>query len=346
MLGFYSNAQSPEDRSDSLDIIKYNVNLTIDQDSQSISGYTIITLTPKQNSVNSIPLDLLSLNVDSIKQNNQIVNYSYNDTLIQISTPGINIGDTLSYNVYYNGNPVKDNSGWGGFYWSGTYAYNLGVAFEADPHNYGRVWHPCFDNFVERAYYDINITTAGDRMGTSNGLLIDSTKHSNGNITWNWSSSVPIPSYLACMHIADYTSVNYDFNGLERTIPVQLFARPSDTTNFKTAFQNLILNLEAFEYYYGPYQFEKVGYSLVPFTGGAMEHSSNVSYPVLMANSGLAYETLMAHELSHHWWGNWVTCDSKEEMWLNEGMASYSELLFLEYVYGKERMHDEFNDVL
>ena len=346
LLNCYAQAQSPEDRSDTLDIIKYDVNLRVDQDSQSISGYTTVKLTPKFNMVNSISLDLLMLNIDSITHNNQNVSFSYNDTLIRISTSTFNIGDTLSYTIHYNGNPVKDNSGWGGFYWSGSYAYNLGVAFEASPHNYGRIWHPCFDNFKERAYYNINIRTAGDRMGTSNGLLIDTVNHSNGDITWQWSSSVPIPSYLACMHVADYTSVNYNFIGSERIIPVQLFARPSDTNNLKTAFQNLILNLEAFEYYYGPYQFDKVGYSLVPFTGGAMEHASNISYPVIMANSGLAYETLMAHELSHHWWGNLVTCDSKEEMWLNEGMASYSELLFLEYVYGKERMQEEFNKVL
>jgi aminopeptidase N len=41
----------------------------------------------------------------------------------------------------------------------------------------------------------------------------------------------------------------------------------------------------------------------------------------------------MAHELSHHWWGDWVTCETAEEMWINEGMAVYSEHTFLEQVY-------------
>ena len=52
------------------------------------------------------------------------------------------------------------------------------------------------------------------------------------------------------------------------------------------------------------------------------------------ANGALTYETLMAHELAHHWWGNLVTCRTAEDMWINEGMASYSERLFLEYLYG------------
>ena len=133
---------------------------------------------------------------------------------------------------------------------------------------------------------------------------------------------------MACIHVADYSTIKWTYNGSERDIPVELYAKAQDTAAFKIAFQNLDKNLEAFEHFYGPYQFEKVGYSLVPFNGGAMEHSTNISYPVSAATNGLAFETLMAHELAHHWWGNWVTCDKKEEMWLNEGMASYSEYLF------------------
>lgn len=346
-FSFFLEAQEPEQRSDTIDIIKYDVNLLVDQNIQEIDGSTKVIFRSKMNNISSISLDLQNLVIDHISKNGQPLSYNYDDTTIVVYfNTALMKDDSMEIDVYYHGKPVKDNSGWGGWYWSGDYAYNLGVAFESAPHNYGRVWHPCFDNFVERALYDISVITQGDKMGTSVGLLKDSSLQANGNIKWSWSSEIPIPSYLACIHVADYTTIEWTFNGSNRQVPIQLFSKPQDTSAFKTAFQNLNKNLEAFEHFYGPYQFEKVGYSLVPFTGGAMEHASNISYPVFSATSGTTFETLMAHELAHHWWGNWVTCDKKEEMWLNEGMASYSEYLFLEYVYGKETSREGIKDML
>jgi aminopeptidase N len=63
-----------------------------------------------------------------------------------------------------------------------------------------------------------------------------------------------------------------------------------------------------------------------------MEHVTNIAYP--QSAISIAYESeIMAHELSHHWWGDLMTCETQEDMWLNEGMASYSERMFLEWTY-------------
>jgi len=66
-----------------------------------------------------------------------------------------------------------------------------------------------------------------------------------------------------------------------------------------------------------------------------MEHATCVAYPKLAANGTLNFETLMAHEFAHHWWGNLVTCETAGDMWINEGMATYSEHLFTENLYGR-----------
>ncbi len=66
-----------------------------------------------------------------------------------------------------------------------------------------------------------------------------------------------------------------------------------------------------------------------------MEHAGNITYPSAFASGGPDYEELMAHELSHHWWGNNVTCKSEGDMWLNEGWASYCEHFFNEQIYGR-----------
>jgi aminopeptidase N len=76
-----------------------------------------------------------------------------------------------------------------------------------------------------------------------------------------------------------------------------------------------------------------------------MEHATNIAYPrYAIANGDKTSETLFAHELAHHWWGNTITCKTQEDMWLNEGWASYSERLFLEAVYGKKAYDDDIED--
>lgn len=325
-------------RSDTIDVINYSIALDIrDFAGQTISGSTTVKFRPLMNGVTSLSLDLLEMTVDSVKKNSTNLSFTYNDTLLVIDLSlSIGIGDTSQLTVYYHGQPQMDPSGWGGFYWNGGYAFNLGVGFESIPHNYGRVWHPCFDNFVERATYDFVILTNGGKRAYCNGYFVNETVNGS-DITRTWKMETPIPSYLASVNVASYTHVvqNYNspFTGLNT--PIWLIALPADTTGMKNSFVNLPTAIESFEWAYGPHYFNKIGYVLVPFSSGAMEHATNIAYPRTTATGSLLYETLMAHELAHHWWGDLVTCETAYDMWINEGMASYSEYLFLEYMYGE-----------
>ncbi|MEM9025246.1 MAG: M1 family metallopeptidase, partial [Bacteroidota bacterium] len=215
--------------------------------------------------------------------------------------------------------------------------FNLGVGFDANPHNYGRVWFPCFDNFVERATYDLFFTTSNGRVATSNGALIAEQDLGNGLLQRHWRMDEAIPTYLTCVAVSNYATVAQTFNGINGPVPIRLYAPAGDTNAVKNSFQNLPDALEAFETAFGPHRWNKVGYSMVPFGSGAMEHASNIAYPLSAANGSLAQETLMAHELAHSWWGNLVTCETAGDMWINEGMASFLELVFLEHVYGRDR---------
>lgn len=330
---------APENlRSDTIDIIKYTINLDItDFAGQKISGNTIVRFAPKLNAQNKIRLDLLKMTIDSIKQNTLLLSYTYNDTVLKANLPvALNPSDTSEVTVYYHGTPQGDPAGWGGFSFNGNYAYNLGVGFGAKPHNYGRVWFPCFDNFVEKSLYEFNIITDAAKTSYCNGALMSDVTIA-GKRSRRWLMNKPIPSYLASVAVADYTQVNWNINGALGNIPVILAARPSDTSALKTGFAHLPNALLGFESFYGPYVWNRVGYCLVPFNSGAMEHATNIAYPQSAIGS-LSYETeLMAHELSHHWWGDLMTCETQEDMWLNEGMASYSERLFLEYTYNYDR---------
>ena len=332
-------------RSDTFDILKYTINLDIsDFANQKIKGHTIIKFKPKLNGLNNLPLDLLKMTIDSITQNSVLLSYSYNDTLLRVNLQSaLNTTDTSNVIVYYHGVPQGDPAGWGGFSFSGNYAYNLGVGFGAKPHNYGRVWFPCFDNFVEKSFYEFNIITSVSKTSFCNGQLVSDIV--NGNFrTRNWILNKEIPSYLASVAVADYTQVNWSVNAANGNLPISLAARPSDTIALKNGFVHLPNAVLGFENYFGPYQWNRVGYCLVPFNSGAMEHATNIAYP--QAAISIAYEAnLMAHELSHHWWGDLMTCETQEDMWLNEGMASYSERLFLEWMYNYSKYLTEVKTV-
>lgn len=326
-------------RSDTLDVIHTDINLEVhDFNGKSIRGDAVLTIVSKMNGVSTVNLDLLKLTVDSVVEGKTLLSHSYNDTLLQVFlASSLNQGDTVKLTVFYRGNPQIDQSNWGGFYFNAGYAFNLGVGFAADPHNYGRVWFPCFDNFVERSTYLFNIFTSNGKKAHCSGYLVSESTLNGDTIVRTWKMDDPIPSYLVGMAIGDYETVHLNYAGSQGNVPIELAAKANDTTNAKNAFLHLNDAMAAFEFNFGPFLFNKVGYSFVPFNSGAMEHATNIAYPLYaISGGGIGSETLMAHELAHHWWGDLVTCRTAEDMWINEGMASYCEHLFLEHTYGSD----------
>ncbi len=329
--------RASNERSDSIDILKYTIhfdlsNLAVYQ----ISGKCVIKFVSKMNNISQLNLDLLKLPIDSVLDTfNQNLIFDYSDSLllkINLSTT-LNQNDTSEVTVFYHGQPQADAT-WGGFYFNPPYSYNLGVAFTSLPHNFGRVWFPCFDNFVERSLYEFYITIPTGKVATSNGELLDTLNIGNNTTVWHWLLTETIPTYLACVTVSDYAILKTSFNGLLGTVPVWLAARPTDTTAMKNSFIHLQDAFNAYENRFGPYRWNKVGYSIVPFSGGAMEHATNISYPLFGINGSTTYESIMAHELSHHWFGDLVTCSTAEDMWLNEGWAVYCEFIFAEWLSG------------
>ncbi|MCA0429839.1 MAG: T9SS type A sorting domain-containing protein [Bacteroidetes bacterium] len=327
-------------RSDTFNIFKYTIDVELGTTSNKfIAGNTTIKFAPKLNNTNYIRFDLLKLIVDSIKEGNTTLTYTYNDTILKVNFASVkNLNDTSNIKIYYHGLPQTDASTFGGFYFNNTqsaeYAYNIGVGFNAKPHNYGRVWFPCFDNFIERSLFDFKITSDSARRAFCNGELVSDVTFTNKR-TRRWFLNKEIPTYLACVALAKYNQVNWSVNTLSGIKPITLVAVGSDTSAMKTGFVNLPNCIAGFENFFGPYVWNKIGYYSVPFNAGAMEHATAIAYPKA-ALGNLGYESdLMAHELGHHWWGDLITCETQEDMWINEGMATYASYLFLEWKYGK-----------
>lgn len=322
-------------RSDSIDIQRTDI--TIDLRSlPQVKAQCNINLTAKIAGLTSIRLDLEGLTVDSVTTpDGTALPYQQLGSALYIDFPqAISTSNTTIAQIYYHGIPITDASGWGGYYNTGGYVFNLGVGFAADPHSFGRAWFPCFDNFVERSSFGITILSPMARKGYANGRLVLDVDIPGG-ISHFWEIEEPIPSYLVCFASGPYTSFKRTYLGEASPIAVEIAAAPNDTTKVKNTFVNLPKAIEAFEYWFGPYQWNKIGYSLVPFNSGAMEHATNIAIGRAYIDGSLSYETLWAHELGHMWWGDLATCSTAEDMWLNEGWASYCEHLFTEKVYGQ-----------
>lgn len=332
-----SFAKTYDPRSDTIDILNYQINLNItDFSTRIISGNTKVTFTPKLHNVQYIRLDLQSLTVDSVTQNGIKIQHSHTSPLLSVKlTTPMHPGDTGSVRVFYKGVPSGDPTGWGGFYFQSGYAYNLGVGFGSNPHVYGRVWFPCFDNFIERSSYDFNITTNNGKIAYCNGALTADVNNLDGSRTRTWKLEEQIPTYLASVAVGNYVDLKMNHPGIEKNIPILVATVAADSTKNKASLIHLPDAIEAFENSFGPYQWNKVGYTLVPFTQGAMEHATSIGYPKSSFNGTLVSEKTMAHELAHHWFGNLITPSSQEVMWISEGWASYCEHLFSEKVYGR-----------
>lgn len=323
--------------SDSIDILHYSINLSIvDLPQHQIAGYTDVTARILPNGLYQFPLDLQQLTVDSIfVETFNIPAWDYNDTLLLIPIPFIVAqGDTIDVRVYYHGTPQIDPSTWGGFYFTSTYAYNIGVGFESNPHTYGRVWFPCTDDFQDKALFDYIITVDSGKIAVCGGNFISTSTNPDHSVTCHWQSTAPIPPYLASVAVGDYIAIKSTYYGIEADIPVRIYIPQADSLDALGSFANLNNILAAFENRFGPYKLERVGYVGVPFNAGAMEHACNIAYPLLCINGGLTYESLYAHELSHMWFGDAVTCATAEDMWVNEGWAVFCEFEFTNAIYG------------
>lgn len=325
-----------QQRTDSVHVAHYDLTLSVvDFTHHVVDGHTDLTVVAKVNNLHQLRLDLMGLTTDSVKVNEQTANFSHVGEDIFITVPTMQSGDTAQVRVYYHGVPPHDIS-FGGFYFNGEYAYNVGVALYDQPHAYGRCWFPCMDEFTDKSTYGFHIRTQNGKKAVCNGLLTDSTTLADGTRVWDWELNLPIPTYLVSMAVGDYLCYADTFHGMNGVIPIEIYASPNIYPNIPASFVHLKPVLHKYEEFFGPYRWPRVGYVCVGMTGGAMEHATNIALPNAAVNGTLVYEGTIMHELFHHWFGDLITCERPEEMWINEGFADYSESLVMGWLYSTE----------
>lgn len=316
---------------DSVHVNHYTLNLSVtDFNTHTLQGHTQILLSVHPQ-LHTLTLNLLQLTTDSVLVNGTRSTFTATDSNININIAHAN-HDSLIIDVYYQGEP-KTPARFGGFYFNDEYAYNMGVSISDIPHNYGKVWFPCIDEFTSKATYTFHIHTLPAHTAVCNGILTRIDTLNNHDLVWTWEQTHAIPTYLAAMAVGEYTAHIDSFYSVSgKYIPIGIYTHPSVNSMVEGSFTRLKTILHLYEQLFGAYPLQRVGYVTVNFNSGAMEHACNISYPLYAVNGTWENESLYAHELSHMWFGDMVTCATAEDMWLNEGFASFCEGIICQYL--------------
>ena len=329
-------AQTP---GENFDVIHYEIHLwDFNFTAHSLQGETFIDLTVTA-PTNTFLLELKSLNVTDVATDSYDASFNQDGDLLTITLDEtINTGATLTLDIRYGGSTF--NESWGGVHWWSDYVYNLGVGFDSQPHNLGKTWFPCVDNFIDKASYDLYMTVSNDKKAICGGNHVETTNNGDGTSTWHWLVPQEVATYHVSFTIGDYVLWEDVYNGIERDIPVEVYVKPSQINNVPGTFVHVKDIAAFYEENFGPYPFNRIGYIC---TGkGCMEHIDNIALTSGVITGNTTQEEYVAHELSHMYFGNKTTCSTAEDMWLNEGFAQFCGLFYRAGVYGE----DDFQEAM
>ena len=309
------------------DVQHYTIELTVDVESGTISGTTTLAARPTE-ALTRFNLDLFGLTVESITVNGEPATVDRTDHELIITPATELIADQpFTVTVTYGGvpEPVSDPGvpfeavGWLDYDEEGIYVLS-------EPSG-AMSWFPVNNHPLDKATYTFRITAPKPYVVAANGLLIDEIDQGDSR-TFVWEAGDPMASYLATINIAEFDVIREEGpDGL----PIINFFPPERSRWLQRDFAPTAEMISYFSELVGPFPFESYGAIVmnVPF-GGALETQTR---PVF--GRAATMEMIVAHELAHQWFGNSISLAHWQDIWLNEGFATYFHHLWTEKSKGK-----------
>ncbi len=325
---------------DNYDVTFYEVTLRVDDTLDWLDGTVVFMARAAEDGVAEVEVNLYdNMTVDSIVGPGGALTYSRSADVVTVALGGVyNTGDAFTFDFHYQGQP-EDNDAF-------TFGWHSGkrsISSMSCPYLCG-VWWPCKDRNSDKPdSMKAHIEVDTSLFCASNGSLDSTTTDGGNSHIFHYTSHYPIATYLFCVTIHPYTvwEQDYVYNGDQDTMPIMHCVYDDmyslSQANWGQSPQIMAILADA----YGEYPFVKDKYGHANFEwGGGMEHQTITS----MTGDSFGFDLdVVAHEMSHSWWGDMITCASWEDCWLNEGWATYSEAVYSKALGGWLGYHNYMN---
>lgn len=323
--------------------LTYTLDLTIKNvDTSELEATTTIEAIATQD-LSRFNLDFAGFEITSIEVNDEAAEFSRNDQeLTIIPAQALSKDEAFTVTVAYQGIPSPMTSQALPFP-TGWIAYDGGIFVLSEPDG-SASFYPVNDHPLDKATYTIIVTAPKPYEVAANGVL-EETQDNGDSTTYTFTVRDPMASYLTTININDFNTETMES---ENGIPIRNYYAASLPEEVNLPFARQGEMIDYFSELFGPYPFEVYG-SLVMDTefGAALENQTMSIFGVDMIDFDdvEGTEAVVAHELTHQWFGDSISVADWSDIWLNEGFATYGEALWVEYDYGKDGLNDWVNGV-
>ncbi len=330
------------------DVTYYHLDVRIDPSTKTVLGSNEIRFRVLE-PCTTLQIDLFkNMGLDSILLDGTArCTFQREENAVFITVPTtLNKGEHHKLVVYYGGAPiVAHRPPWdGGFIWTKDSTGGPWVAVTCEGKG-ASLWWPNKDHPADEPdSMLISVAIPSGLEDVSNGRLRSRTVLPNGWTRDDWFVSYPINNYCVTVNIGKFAHF-YDRYVNGDTLTLDYFVLPQNLARAEKQFAQVKGMLDAFEFYFGPYPFQRDGYKLVESPHNGMEHQSCVAYGNGFANGyrgaasspeGMTFDFIIIHESAHEWWGNSVTAADNADMWIHESFGAYAEALYVEKQLGRE----------
>jgi len=321
------------------DIQHIKLKLDFNEQKKSLSGEATISLVPLIEDFSFFQLHAKNMEIREVKfPDHAACSFSADSKKVSIQLPfSFSQKDTITIIISYYTVPEK------GIYFNKAdknSPYRSGQIYSHSEPNDARYWFPCYDQPDDKLTSEIIATVPENHFLLSNGRLISERRNRTERTkTYHWRQDKPHSSYLISVAAGEYAEIK-DRAG---NLPLYYYVYKNQKNLAPNSFAKTAKMVEFFEKIFGyPYPWNKYAQIVVAdYKAGGMEHTGATTLNDYTIHDKRAHldrnsDDLVAHELAHQWFGNLVTCKDWSHLWLNEGFATYSEILFKEYDAGIE----------